>query len=100
MTDGSAPDATALAVVASRLDDVREDIAQLRGDISSFRAGHVTRGEWEQRNQHSDSKFAALGREIGDLRTELNSRRAPWWSVVGAAAAGVALLLNLIETIP
>ena len=40
------------------------------------------------------------GREIADLRTELASRRAPWWSVAGAIAAVVAVALTIINALP
>jgi len=89
-------DAITLAVIASRLDDVRDDIGQMRGDMSGFAAKHVTRGEWEMRNAFSDSKFSGLGREIGDLRGELRARRAPWWSVAAVLVSAAALLWTLI----
>jgi len=92
MTDESAT----LAVVVARLDDVRGDFAQLRQEVLSSRADTVARGEWRQRNDHVDSRFAAQGREIGDLRADVNGRRAPWWSVgamvVSAAALGWAII--------
>lgn len=87
--------AATLAVAISRIDDLREDIAGLRTDLSDIRTSHVTRGEWEQRNNFSDSKFHSIGREVGDLRAELNSRRAPWWSVVAVGAALGALIWSI-----
>lgn len=111
MTTTDADNAT-LAVVVSRIDDLREDIAHMRQAVADAGARSVSRGEWEQRNNYVDSKFGAVGREIGDLRNEthtrhaelrsetanryselraeIQSRRAPWWSVaaIGLAAAG------------
>ncbi|WP_460776003.1 hypothetical protein [Microbacterium sp. GXF7504] len=88
--------AATLAVVVSRIDDLREDIAQMRSDIAAGRSASVLRGEWEQRNNYSDHKFAGLGREIGELRTELRARRAPWWNVAAVIFAGCAFLWTLI----
>ncbi|CAI9386094.1 hypothetical protein [Microbacterium sp. T2.11-28] len=94
---GDPADATALAVIASRLDDVRDDISGLRSDVTRFSTLHVTRGEWEQRNNYSDTRFAGLGREIGDLRSELGSRRAPWWSVAAIVIAGASALFTILQ---
>ena len=111
-------DAATLAVVVSRIDDLREDIAEMRRAVAEASARAVPRGEWEQRNNLVDSKFAAFGREVGDLRNEthtrhaelraetanryaelraeIQSRRAPWWSaaavVLAAAGFGWSLL--------
>lgn len=116
--------ATQLAVVAARLGDVierqekdtarlAEAIESLRRDLATSRADLVTRGEWEQRNRHVDARHQELGREIGTLRTsietktaalagEINAieakveaRRAPWWSVAAVAVAVVSLLVTL-----
>lgn len=101
-------DAATLAVVVSRIDDLREDIADMRRAVAESAARSVSRGEWEQRNNYSDSRFAALGREIGDLRNEthtrhaelrgeVQARRAPWWSVAAVAVAGLALAWSIIS---
>ncbi|ACV09821.1 hypothetical protein Jden_2184 [Jonesia denitrificans DSM 20603] len=81
-----------LAVVVARLDDLRADMQSLREEVRKSSENSVTRGEWGQRNQHVDTRINTLGREIGDLRTDVNSRRAPWWSVwaVALAAGGFA----------
>jgi hypothetical protein len=87
-------DEAALAVVAARLDDlrdgIREDIRELRDAINASAADKVSRGEWLQRNAAVDDRFQAQGREISQLRTELASRRAPWWSV-GALIVSIAV---------
>lgn len=82
---------TGLAVVISRLDDMKQDISDIRADQVSARKENVLRSEWEQRNSHVDFRFHTQGREIGDLRSELNSKRAPWWTWVTAIAALLAL---------
>lgn len=89
-------ESTTLAVVVSRIDDLREDIAQLRAEATSNRDTLVSRGEWGQRNQHVDTRLNSHGREIGDLRAELRARRLPWPSVLAAVLAAVALAAQLI----
>lgn len=103
-----------LAVVVARLDDLKEDMSQVRKDISDYKKDTVSRGEWVQRNNHVDERFrhtsdsfAGQGREIANLRadvnakyaavkTDLDSRRAPWWNVVALITAGAALVLPFI----
>lgn len=55
---------------------------------------------WEQRNRHVDFVHAGLGREIGDLRAEVRSKRAPWWSVAAVVVAGAALLWSMFGGAP
>lgn len=81
-------DAASLAVVVARLDDVREDIRDLRTDLSSHRTEMVSRGEWEMRNRAVDSRFDNQGREIAELK----AARAPWWSWASVLVAVAALM--------
>lgn len=90
---------TALAVISARLDDIKQDVADIRADQQSGSTKYTSRGEWEQRNNNVDNRFLAMGREIGDLRTELNSKRAPWWSVVAVIISGAAILWTVFEPV-
>lgn len=114
-------DAT-LAVVVARLDDLREQqradtktltesIEAVRQQLAAMRGEVVSRDTWETRNAHVDGRFQDQGREIGDLRTshakdiadlraDIASRRAPWWSVAAVVVAAAALAITLIQIIP
>lgn len=83
--------ATTLAVVVARLDDVREDIRELRTEVTTSVADKVSRGEWNEHKQLVESRHAGLGREIAQLRTELASRRMPWPAVGALVVAIVSL---------
>ena len=87
------------AVVVARLDDLRDDVKGLREELRASTANVVSRGEWVQRNAHVDGKFDTQGREIGQLRTELASRRTPWPAVAGAVTGSMGLLIVLIQNI-
>jgi hypothetical protein len=89
-------DRTALAVVVARLDDMREDFAGLRRSVEASASEKVSRGEWGQRNQHVDSRLAGLGREIGDLRAQLQAKSAPWWSVLAVVIAGAGFAWSVL----
>lgn len=92
----SESDPVTLAVVASQIGDLREDIRDLRGDISNARDNNVSRGEWVQRNSNVDTRFQNQGREIGELRLELRARRAPWWSVGALLVAAAAFAWSVL----
>lgn len=89
-------DEATLAVVVARLDDVRDDIAGLTQTVNGQRAELVSRGEWMMRNQHVDASFIATAREVGELRTELRSRRHPWPVVVAVVVAVTSLALEVL----
>lgn len=87
------PDEVTLAVLAARMDDVRADIRGMRADLATHRAELVPRGEWEQRNRHVDARFQEQGREIGALRTSVETKAGDVdlkiASAVSSAVAGV-----------
>jgi hypothetical protein len=92
-----------LDVVVSRLDDLREDVRDLRTDLAEQRTGQVSRGEWTQRNTLVDGRFDSHGREIGQLRADLAAvrsdtapKRAPWWAVLAVVVAAGGVLVDLV----
>jgi hypothetical protein len=104
------PDDVTLAVVAARLDDLRNDVRAMRQELATHRAELVPRKEWEQRNQFVDGRFQEHGREIANIRTavetkttamkaEIDARRAPWWTVAAVVLSGAALLVTLTPLI-
>ena len=89
-------DSATLAVVVARLDDLRTDMHAMREEIRKAQQNSVSRGEWALRNEHVDSRFNGHGREIGELRTELASKRLPWPAVAGGIAGIGGLILTII----
>lgn len=86
-----------LAVVVSRLDDLRADVASLRTEVQTAQAGYVIRAEFE-------AWRTGIGREIGDIKASVarieqaaEQRRAPWWAALGV---GVSLVVGLAALIP
>lgn len=84
------PDQGISTLILQRLDDLREDVRELRN-------GFVPNAVWSQRNEHVDATFRTLGREIGDLRAEVRSKSIPWPMVVSAVCAMAAVVLALIN---
>ena len=77
--------------VLARLDDIKDDVTAIRTTLDALPERYVPRAEWRQRNEHVDTQFRTHGREIGDLRSEMRSRRAPWWSTWAVALSAGAL---------
>lgn len=80
-----ATDTITLEVLAAKVDMLREDVSEIKGDV-------VTRGEWLMRNELVNERFTAINREIVALRKDIESRRAPWWTWVATALAVLAFL--------
>lgn len=98
-----ADDPVTLAVVAARMVDLREDFAEMRAEVRAASAQSVSRGEWGQRNNHVDTRIASVdsrvtsvGREVGDLRAMIESRRAPWWSTWAVVLAGAGFAWSIL----
>jgi predicted RNase H-like nuclease (RuvC/YqgF family) len=105
-------DNISLEVVASKLDDLKEDIRDFRAEISLYREQSVARAEWIQRNTLVDERFENRGKEIAELRTALalkadnsdlstlrhdvQSRRAPWWTWVTVALASGSFIYTFL----
>lgn len=85
-----------VAVVVARLDDLRTDVAGLRDELRTAQTMVVSRGEWGQRNAHVDTRLGNLGREVSDLRRDVESRRAPWWSTLAVALAGAGFVWSVL----
>lgn len=81
-----------LDLVLARLEDIAADLRDMR-------ANYVPTAVWVQRNAHVDSRLQSIGRELGDLRTEVRSKRVPWPSVASVVISGAALLVVLVQAI-
>lgn len=88
-------DRVTLRVVAERIGDIQASQKAIQQQLTTQAATFVPRGEWMLRNTQVDEKHSGLGREIGELRSELRSRRLPWPTVVAAIVSCLALAKSL-----
>jgi len=86
----------ALAALTQQVASLDQNVGAMRVELRDDRKTYVQRGEWTQRNETVDRNFSAHGREIGALRADLNSRRAPWWSTWAVVLSGGALAWSLL----
>lgn len=81
--------------------DMVRALIRIEGKVDGLITGlpqtYVPAVLWEQRNRHVDFVHSGLGREIGDLRTEIRSRRVPWWSVGALGVSAIALVLSVAD---
>lgn len=85
-------DANITNVLVSQIEFLREDVRELSSKLDIANENKVSHREWSMRNEHVNSRLSGLGREIGDLRTEIRAKSAPWWSVGAVVISGAALL--------
>lgn len=86
-----------MRVLLSSVEGLRSDVQSLRAEVSSSNETKVSHREWTQRNAEVNGRFTTMGREIGDLRTELRAKSAPWWSVVALIISGGVALWTIIN---
>jgi hypothetical protein len=85
-----------IGVLISQVEFMREDIRELSKDLKKANDDKVSHREWSQRNTEVNGRFHTQGREIGDLRTELRAKSAPWWSVGSVIVAVAALAYTVL----
>lgn len=94
MTEETTPDPT-LAVLVSKVEDLRKDVREIRDEGIRRDAAFVSRELFAAHQKASDERFQGQGREIAELK----AARAPWWTVVGSIAALGALALSVVVAI-
>lgn len=82
-------DTTSIAIIETKVDALTQAVRELKDTLSTSTTVHVTRAEWNLRNQVEDERYQGL---INDIRT----RRAPWWSALAVILAAVALAWTII----
>jgi len=93
-------DETSVAVLSTKIDHLTSVVTDVKTKLETSSSVHVTRSEWELRNQTVDERFVTAGKDREAIWLALNSRRAPWWSVIAAIGGSVATLALLFQWIP
>lgn len=89
-------DSQTLAVVVSRIDDMRGDIAGLRTDLHTRDQALVTRVEFEAWKTGLDREIRDMRAAAQTAKSEVDSRRAPWWTWAGFIVAVLALAVTVL----
>jgi hypothetical protein len=102
MTDVN-EDTTTLAILATKMDHMAKDMSDIKSSLATSTTVHVTRAEWELRNQNTDERFvnaAADRKNLWDEFRRLEARRAPWWTILAAIGSAVAIGALLLQWVP
>lgn len=84
-----------IAVMTVELRYIKEAVSR----IESAHTTSVPRTEWEQRNEYINQQLHQIVKESADLKAELASKRAPWWSVLSSFAGAAAVIIVIIQFI-
>jgi hypothetical protein len=96
-----------VAVMAVQIGHIGETLQR----IEFQGRGTVPRPEWEQRNLYVDGRFsdhaieiAKVRRhcveELAELKSDISSRRAPWWTIIASIGGLIAMVALAIEYLP
>ncbi|QOC56131.1 membrane protein [Microbacterium phage Zhengyi] len=104
MTDMS-EDTASIAVLATKIDHVTRTLEEVKNTLATSSSVHVTRSEWELRNQTVDERFINMATVITEVKTSLQKqedRKPSWWvivSAVGTMLVAVGLAFTWIPQI-
>ncbi|QCG78326.1 hypothetical protein SEA_ALOEVERA_41 [Microbacterium phage AloeVera] len=96
-------DTASIAVLSTKLDHVTKTMEEIKISIATSATIHVTRSEWELRNQTVDERFINSQRERDELRLLIaaqDAKKAPWWTVLAAFGSIVAIIGLTLQWIP
>lgn len=96
-------DATSLAIVATKLDHLASTVDKIEKSLQTSTTTHVTRSEWELRNQTIDERFASAKADRENIWNELRhmeARKAPWWTILAAIGSAIAVLALVFQWVP
>jgi len=97
---GEVEDTVSIAVLAEKMDNLKTAVEDVKKKLETSTTVHVTRSEWELRNQTVDERFVVAKADREAIWTELKMRRAPWWAVVSAVSGSVAVIGLALQWIP
>ena len=85
-----------IAVMAVEVRYIKEAVERMERSNEA----KVSRHEWEQRNVYVDGRFVDAFAKIAEVSADAARRRAPWWTIVAAAAGCLAVVAYLIDIVP
>ena len=85
-----------IAVMSVEVRNIKEAVERME----RHNEANVTRREWEQRNAVVDSRIVDVNAKVAAAEVKAESRRAPWWAVVGAGAGTIAIIAYLLDIVP
>lgn len=91
---------TAIAVLSTKMDHVVGTLEEIKTALAANSKVFVTRSEWELLAQKNDVIHDAMAKEIVDTEKRIDSieaKKAPWWIVLTAIGAGLAVFIQAAQ---
>lgn len=96
----AAAPAASLDLIVHQLASVAAAVDKVDSKVEKIAEAATPREVWQQRNNLVDTNFVSVGREIGQIRAELNARRTPVTNVLAICMSAVSLVVLLAQNIP
>ena len=96
-------DTTTIAVLATKIDHITTSVEEIKSSLATSTAVHVTRSEWELRNQVVDERFVTARADLTeqDKRIKaLEEKRLPWGVIIAVGVGLITLAAFVFEWIP
>ena len=96
-------DTTTIAILATKIDHITASVEEIKSSLVTSTAVHVTRSEWELRNQVVDERFATCRADSAEHEARiktLEDKRPPWGALIAVSVGLVSLAAFVFEWIP
>ena len=96
-------DTATIAVLATKIDHITTSVEEIKSALATSATVHVTRSEWELRNQVVDERFVIAKADSVEHETRikaLEDKRLPWSILVAVGVGLVSLSAFVFEWIP
>ena len=96
-------DTASLAVLSTKLDHLATTVEKIEKSLATSTTVHVTRSEWELRNQTVDERFINSAAAVAAIHSRLDGaddKKAPWWAVTAVIFSTLSSVALAFQWIP
>lgn len=96
-------DTATIAVLATKIDHITTSVEEIKSSLATSTTVHVTRSEWELRNQVVDERFITARADSAEHEARiktLEDKRLPWGTLVAVGVGLVSFTAFVFEWIP
>ena len=96
-------DTASLAVLSTKLDHLATTVEKIEKSLATSTTVHVTRSEWELRNQTVDERFVNTAAAVAAVHARIDdadTKKAPWWAVTAVIFSTLSSVALAFQWIP
>ena len=97
------PAVTAFAKAALDIGINWQPVEKIEKSLATSTTVHVTRSEWELRNQTVDERFVNTAAAVAAVHTRIDNadtKKAPWWAVTAVIFSTISTLGLALQWVP